>query len=165
MGSAPLVFFNGASDYQRKLGIQMIKVPPQIVFEGSNLVVDDVIREALLGRNFPNLHIHPAVYIHDDGKRYDNYWYLTFSRKFDCWDRKTSSYHPRPISFGGEDTYEVVDYHLSDEVMDATPIEQRLLFKMGGTNAGSIVCHESIVQFFGAGQASGADIVRIDKYE
>jgi hypothetical protein len=89
VGSAPLTFFNGAGDYQKKLGVKVIMVPPPpILFDGSNLVVDSAIREELLNTDIPNMYLHPAVYIHDDGKWYEDYWYMTFTEHFDCWDRK-----------------------------------------------------------------------------
>lgn len=68
-GSVPLVFFNGAGDYQRKLGIQVVQTPPNILFDGPNLVIDNAIRETICNLGIPHLHLHPTVYIHDDGRR------------------------------------------------------------------------------------------------
>lgn len=163
-GSPPLVFFNGGGDYQRKLGIRVVTKPPGILFDGSNLVVDDRIHATLRAQNIPDMYLHPVVYLHDDGKRYDNYWYLTFAEQFDCWDRRTSFYCPEPMSFGGIHSYEVVDYHLDDVLLDQTPMARRLLFKMGGTTEGNIVCHQSLLHIFQHAGESGARVVRVDEF-
>ena len=162
--SAPLMFFNGAGDYQRKLGVEVVKVPPRVLFDGANPVVDDAIRDILRRQAIPYLHIHPAVYIHDDGAWYENYWYLAFSKQFDCRDRTTSSCFPDPVECPDEDAYEVIDYHLNDAMLDAVPLDRRRLFEMGGTNAGTFVCHESLVELFGPDGESGVRIVRVDDY-
>lgn len=164
VGSPPLFFFNGAKDYQKKLGIPSIKVLPNIIFDGSNLVVRSSIREALLNYDIPHLHMHPTVYIHDDGKWHEEYWYMTFTEQFDCWDRKNSTYEPEPLEMGGFKLYSVYSYSLDEELLDKTPLEQRLLFKMGGTQDGMIVCHQKLLRVFSVGQKSGAKFTTISDY-
>ena len=83
-----------------------MRVPPKILFDGSNLVVNDFIRENLLNYDMPNIFMHPAVYIHDDDKWYENYWYITFTEQFDCWDRKKSTYVPNPMTLSGKNRME-----------------------------------------------------------
>ena len=163
-GSAPLVFFNGARDQQKKMGVKVIAVPPPILFDGANLVVNENIIKKLMHIEIPYMHIHPAVYIHDDGKWHENYWYIAFSQQFDCWDRDTSVYLPDPLSFGATESYTVLDFHLNDNLMEATPINQRLLFEMGSTTTSDLVCHESVLGIFAVNALSGAKAVRIDKY-
>lgn len=148
MGSPPLVFFNGGHDYQKKLGIVGIKNPPTILLEGSNLLVPSSIRESLLQQDIRNLHMHPAIYIHDDKKWYEDYWYMTFTDMFDCWDRDNSSYDDEPLELGGFTMYSVYTYSLNTTVLDDRPLPQRLLFKMGGTLDGYIVCHKSMKRLF-----------------
>jgi hypothetical protein len=149
MGSPPLVFFNGASDYQKKLNVKVVAKPPEILFNGSNLLVPSRIREALLKLNIPNLDMHPSVYIHDDKKWYEDYWYMTFTETFDCWDRTNSTYYDDdPLEMDEFPMYDVYTYSLNEELLDKIPLEQRLLFKMGGTALGMIVCHKSIKRLF-----------------
>lgn len=148
MGSPPLVFFNGAADYQKKLKISSLKIPPSIMLEGSNLMVPSLVREALLKIDIPNLHMHPAVYTHDDKKWYEDYWYMTFTQQFDCWDRKNSTYEDEPLEMAGFTMYSVYTYSLNEELLDQIPLEQRLLFEMGSTQDGMIVCHNSIKRLF-----------------
>ena len=134
LGAAPLIFFNGGRDYQKKLGERPLKIPPRILFDGSNPVVDSAIREKLLNYDIPNMFLHPAVYIHDDDKWYEDYWYMTFTKQFDCWDRKKSVYYSEPMTLGGSLSYEVSQYSLSEKILDEIPVENRLLFEMGGYN-------------------------------
>lgn len=163
-GSAPLVFFNGARDQQKKMGSQVVAVPPPILFDGANLVIDERVWDRLKDSDIPDMYAHPAVYIHDDGQWHDNYWYIGFSQQFDCWDRETSLYLPDPLSFGATVSYTVIDFHLNDSVVEATPLDQRLLFEMGATTTSDLVCHESLLGVFAINAESGAKAVRIDKY-
>lgn len=89
---APLVFHNAWKERNLEGGIQ--EFIGDVLFEGSDLAVCSKIREKLLHRDIPNLHMHPSIYIDDRNKRHEDYWYLTFTARFDCWDRKTSSYNP-----------------------------------------------------------------------
>lgn len=66
--------------------------------------------------------------------------------------------------FGGMESYEVFDYHLRDDLIEAAPLAHRLLFQMGGSSAGNITCHESMVRLFGPDDESGARVVRVDEY-
>jgi len=165
-GSPPLVFFNGAKDFQNKHNIPSVKKVPDILFDGANMVVRNHIREALLTQNIPNLHMHPSVYIHDDGKRHEDYWYMTFVESFDCWDRNNSNYEKKdpPIRLGGIELFLVYDYSLNSDLFDKTQLEQRLLFKIGGTIDGYIVRHESISHLFRQDGKSGAELTLISDY-
>ncbi|MET3130293.1 hypothetical protein AAKU55_000546 [Oxalobacteraceae bacterium GrIS 1.11] len=166
MGSPPLVFFNGAKEYQQKMGIPSVKIPPEILFDGTNMLVPSRIRKILLKLDIPHLHMHPAIYIHDDGKWYEDYWYMAFSERFDCWDRKTSNYEQDdpPIRLGGFELYQIYTYSLNDELLDAIPLEQRLLFKIGETLDAFIVCHESLSRLFYTNDQSGTKLTLIPDY-
>ncbi|MET3130291.1 hypothetical protein AAKU55_000544 [Oxalobacteraceae bacterium GrIS 1.11] len=164
MESPPLIFFNGAKEYQKKLDIAPIKTMPNILFSGSNLMVCSGIREEILSFNIPHLNMHPAIYIHDDGKWHEDYWYMTFTEQFDCWDRINSTYEDEPLEMGGFKLYSIYTYSLDQELLDKIPLEQRLLFKMGGTQDGDIVCHESISHLFYTGDTCGSKLTLISDY-
>lgn len=164
IGSSPLMFFNGAKEYQRKKRIPSLKKLPDILFSGADLVVTSRLREALLEFDIPNLYMHPTVYVHDDGKWHEDYWYLTFTQDFDCWDRENSTYSAKNIEMGGMILHNVYSYSLDQKLLEKTPIERRLLFKMGGTLTGYVVCHESINQLFSSAEESGAKLTRVSDY-
>lgn len=163
-GSAPLMFFNGAKDYQKKLGIRSVQHPPDILFNGNFMVVRTRIRDALIQLDIPSLHVHPAVYMHDDGIWHEDYWFLAFSELFDCWDRERSDYEEEPLELGGFKLHSVYAYSLNTALLDQVPLERRLFFKMGGTQDGFMVCHQDIAGLFRGNGKNGALLQPISAY-
>jgi hypothetical protein len=151
-GAPPLVFVNGWRDRRIADGIK--EIAADVLFEGSNLVVRGKIREALLKVDLPNLSMSPAIFIDSKDNWHEDYWYLTFLSRLDCWDRDASSYEPVPLQMGGFDLYSVYSYSLNDAVLDPIPLEQRLMFKMGATQDGDVLCHQKIAGLFSS--AKGA---------
>jgi hypothetical protein len=153
-GSAPLIFFNGYREEFREDGVADDAV--DILFAGANFAVRDPIRERLLTFNIPHITMHPAVYIDDRDTWHEDFWFVAFDRRFDCWDRARSEYDPDPLEIGGHKMYSIYQYVLDDRVLDATPLEQRLLFQMGGTDDELVLCHRSLAPIFRQEGASGA---------
>jgi hypothetical protein len=164
VGSAPFMFFDGGADYARKLGIVPGTEIPDVLFDGADLVVRSHIRDALLALNLPGLHIHPAVFVDAYENWHEDYWYLAFPDSLDCWDRELSYFEEEPIRLGGFTLYSVYTYVLDAAVLDKTPLGQRLLFKMGSTQDGFIVCHQDIAAIFRGNGQSGARLVGIPDY-
>lgn len=164
--SPPFVFFNGGREYNQKKGVPSLKKIPQVLFDGSNLLIPGFMREALLELDISDLHMHPAIYVHDDGKWYEDYWYMTFINRFDCWSRLESDYEKDegPIQLGGFELYEIYTFRFNDELLDSIPQSERLLFKMGGTLNALMVCHESILHIFKSGKAGGVEFVKVGDY-
>lgn len=159
IGSPPLVFTNG---WRERNAVEVVKdTRAPVLFHGSNLIVNSAIRQALLAIDVPGMHMHPTVYIDDRGNWHEDYWHLTFTQLFDCWDRATSKTSP-PYSTAehGKD-YEIIVYGLNTRLLDSTPLESRLLFKMGGTATGEVFCHESIAGVFRAQAPSGAELTLV----
>lgn len=164
VGSPPLVFRNGAHDVQRRRRLSPLRPVPDVLFSGANLVVRTKIRDALLGINVPHLSMHPTVYIDEDNKWHEDFWYMTFTQTFDCWDRKSSDYKATPLTVGGAKLYSVYSYRLDADVLDQVPLEQRLLFKMGGTQDGYIVCHTTMTKHFSSALSKSLVFTRISDY-
>lgn len=143
-GSKPFVFHNGVFDLQQEKGVKPMNPPPLILFNGGNLVVDTSIRNKLIKLDVPNLSIHPSIYIDHKDVWHEDYWYLTFVDTFDCWDRDRSTYDPDPMSDPDNYSYAMLTYSLNTELLDKTPLEERLLFKMGGTIDALVVAREFI---------------------
>ena len=162
VGTPPLVFYNGWKE--ENIAQRIKSTVSDILFNGSNLVVRSRIREKLLNYDIQNLHMHPTVYIHDDGKWHEDYWYMTFTEQFDCWDRQLSTYEPEPLEMGGYKLHSVYTYSLNEDLLDKTPLEQRLLFKMGGTQDGYIVCHQKLLSLFLGDGKNGAKLTPIHEY-
>ena len=159
IGGKPLIFYNGAYDWQRDRDIIPRDPPPDVLFDGADLVVIDRIADALRDWEIPNLAIQPAIYIDHKDDWHENYWFLTFTKMFDCWDRNESKYDPKPMT--DPLRYFVDVYSLNEGLLQKTPLAERRLFKMGGTSMGFIVAHQSIVDLF---RVEGVDIVLITDY-
>jgi len=160
LGAKPLIFYNGCYERQKRLGYIPIDPPPEVLFNGSNLVVVDRIANRLWDLEIQNLAIQPAIYIDHKDNWHENYWFLTFTARFDCWDRQNSTYEPEP-SGTEPPLYELYTYSLNDELIQKTPLAERRLFKMGGTSDGFIVAHKSIADLF---RVKGVDVVPIADY-
>lgn len=164
VGSAPFMFFDGGADYARKLGIVPLRELPDILFDGADLLVRNHIRDALIALDLPGLHIHPAVIIDAYKNWHEDYWFLAFPERLDCWHRELSSFEEEPIRLGGFTLHSVYIYALDAVVLDKIPLSQRLLFKMGSTQDGFIVCHQDIAAIFRGNGQSGAKLVSIPDY-
>ncbi|MDW5419186.1 hypothetical protein R6242_21670 [Iodobacter sp. CM08] len=161
LGTKPLIFENGRLDRQRAKNITPVSPPPNILFSGSNIVVKDNIREKLMLLDIENLAIQPSIYIDHKDHWHENYWFLTFTDRFDCWDRDKSTYDPDPLDQLGPPRYEIYTYSLNDDLLEKTPLKSRLIFKMGGTTEGNIVVHKSLAGLF---NTSGAVLVPISDF-
>lgn len=166
LGEPPFIFVNGALDYNKKRGVPSLKKIPDVLFDGLDLLIPSTMREALLELNISGLYMYPSVYIHDDGKWYENYWYMSFVEGFDCWSRLRSDYDKdgEAINLGGFELHQIYHYAFNDDLLNSIPESQRLLFKMGGSLDPFIVCHESILNIFKSGNGNGIKFVQIGDY-
>jgi hypothetical protein len=165
-GSKPLVFVNGFKERWAEQNREAIRVLPPILFNGSNPVVHTPIRDKLLHLNIPNLEIQPAIYIDDWDKWHENYWYLTFTERLDCWSRKRSDYeknHGVEVE-PGEIWRSVHEFRLDNDKLRKIPLEERLLFQMGGTTDAFIFAHTSLAHLFDRNGKSGAQVLALQDY-
>lgn len=163
-GSPPLVFLNAWRDENRKAGV--FAQANDVMFSGADLLVRSAIREALLDLAIPRLTMAPAIFIDDEGQRHEDYWFLTFTDRFDCWDRATSEYDEDtpPVMVRGMPNHAVATYSLDRELMAKTALKDRLLFKMGADIMGFVVCHESLASLLGGAGDRGAKLVSLADY-
>jgi hypothetical protein len=89
---------------------------------------------------------------------------LAFSSRFDCWDRARSRYNPDPLEIGEAKLYSVGKYVLDVAMLSETPLAQRLLFQMGGTNDALVFCHRTLAPIFRRGGNSGAAVTPLEDY-
>lgn len=155
-GSAPLIFTNGFKDEFKQR--QVKDFAADILFEGSHFIVRDHIRERLLLLDLPNVYLHPAVYIDDSETWHEDYWFVGVTKEVDCWDHDKSAYAPQTIVIGDSVRYSVYEYVLDPKKIDDVPLNERLLFQMGGTTSRMITCHKSIIAIFSADGRSGAAV-------
>lgn len=165
VGGKPLIFRNGAADYNAKYGRTTIKQPPEVLFAGAYPVVNGALREKLLPFQLPNVALQPAIYIDDWGTWHEDYWFMTFLSRLDCWDRNKSDYAQSnpPLNVGGMDFYQVYQFSLDEAVLDSTPLEDRLIFQMGGSLDPFIFAHLSVARLFA--RAAGAQVISVPRFE
>lgn len=161
-GSPAMVFFNGHKKNNLKRGIVSSTFP--ILFAGFDLVVHKDIRDKLLLTPVRDLNMHPTVYIDDKDQWHEDYWYLTFSKELDCWDRERSRYNKNStVEVGGETLFEVYAFRLNANVLDKIRLEDRLLFMMGGAMNSLVFVHKSLRSIFSAGGNCGAKIMQVSE--
>jgi hypothetical protein len=161
-GSAALIFSNALKQDFRNAGIE--DDVADILFEGSNFVVRGHIRERLQQYAIPNMYVHPSTYIDDRGQRHDDYWFVGLTSRFDCWDRTKSTYAPQPLEIGDQAFFDMYTYSLNRQLLEATPLENRLLFQMGATQDAMIACHRSIADLFRGNGHHGVALQAITHY-
>jgi hypothetical protein len=136
------------------------------MFDGFNPVVHTPIRNKLLHFNIPNLEIQPAIYVDDWGKWHENYWYLTFTEELDCWSRKRSDYERgHGIDLGGGEVLRTIhELRLDNDKLRKIPLEERLLFQLGGATDAFVLAHTSIAHLFDRHSKSGAQVLSLQDY-
>ena len=163
MGSPPLVFHNDLDESEVLDGAYTVAGP--VLFAGTDLVVNDVIREKLIDLNIPGMHMHSTIYIDERNRWHENYWYLTFSTPLDCWDRMTSTVAKTgPITLGGFELFEVNKFNLDDKVLNALPLRERRLFKMAGVLGAKVTAHQSVAALFKGIAGDSVDLIPISAY-
>lgn len=166
VGSRPLSFVNGSKEFRDKRRQTTMRHPPDVLFEGGNPVVSGTIREKLLVLDVPHLAIQPAVYIDEWGTWHEDYWYLTFTERLDCWSRSESEYDKsHPIRLGpGENLYDVYSIRLDEKLLASRPLEDRRLFQLGGCIDAFVLAHASVASIFLAGGGRGVQVLALADY-
>jgi hypothetical protein len=160
MGQKPFIFYNGALEWQQEWGIEPAD-PSDVLFDGADVLVREKIANKLWEEyDIPNLAIQPAIYIDHKKKWHEDFWFLTFTKDFDCWDREKSTYDPEPLGTNSP-LYSVYTYSLNDKLLEDTPLPARLLFRMGGSLDGFVTVHESLADLF---RVKGVDVVPITDF-
>jgi len=163
-GSPPLAFYNGGKRHNRKWGIKPMQAPPDVMFERDNLIVRKHLWKALLDCKVAGIFTYPAWYVHDDKTLHDDYHYIGFHQKFDCWDRGLSEHSGQDEDADPTDQeLNVWTFRLDAQLLARTPLSERLLFVMGGCFLPPVVCHESLLPLFSGGENSGINATRIDE--
>lgn len=54
-------------------------------------------------------------------------------------------------------------FRLNEKLLEKTPIQNRLLFQMGGSQDAFIVAHSSVAHLF-AGNRSGAQVISVEDF-
>lgn len=165
-GEAPLFFENAFKDKDKKSGKK--RSLTNVLIDSPNLLVDNEARDKLKFLEIDGLQIYPAVYIDDDIKWHENYWFLNFYKELDCWDRKLSVVEIDDDDDDDDDIdldAEIIKYRLNSDILSQIPKEHRLMFKMGGATKAYIFVHQDVVDIFTNVNATGVRFFKVSEFE
>ena len=140
----PLKFTNKWRDKYKQRGIK--EVFDKILFYASDVLIEDEIYKTLKVRNILDVSYYPAVYVDDLGNLHENFWFMNVLKMRDCWCRKRSDYMDSSPSSTGK--YYIEKIVLDENVLNQVPVEQRLIFKLGGSMIAYTLIHKSLVNVF-----------------
>ena len=169
-GGGPLFFENGFKERDASEGKSFLTT--NVLMNGSNFLVDDAIRDKLKFKDIWGMQPYLAIYVDDDGKWHENYWFLNFYETVDCWDRKHSILDIDEDDDDEDDDEdsieldpEIMQYRLDADILNAIPEEKRLMFKMGGASKLYIFVHQKVVDIFKECNAIGVRFVKVSEFK
>ena len=140
----PLKFTNKWRDKYNQRGIK--EVIDKILFYASDVLIEDEIYQTLKAHNILDVSYYPAEYVDDSGNLHENFWFMKVLKTRDCWCRKQSDYMDSSPSSTGK--YYIEKIVLDENVLNQVPVEQRLIFKLGGSMIAYTLIHKSLVDVF-----------------
>lgn len=165
-GGSPLEFGNAYRDEDKN------KWPiPDVLVDTSGALIPKKIYDIVKSYKVHGMQLCPSVYVDDDGKRFDQFWYLGFYEELYCLDKDNSTI--QEFDFDGDDDdeedederLEVYRYVLDSRILDPIPLESRLVFKMGGCSDKYIFVHKKIVDIFVAEKVTGVRFIKTSDFE
>jgi hypothetical protein len=165
-GSAPFFFDNAYKEDDLAEGNQW--PIPDILVSNKNVLIVDKLYDKLMGIKINGLQLHSAVYIDDNDDWNENYWFLIFYERLDCWDRERSIILKKERALNGSSTIipaKVEQFYLDGRVLDQIPEEQRLMFTMGGVVNKFVFFHQKIVDIISTNNFTGARFIKVSEFD
>ena len=158
-GEPPLCFENGFRDEdQNKWEIT------DVLVDSSGMILREEIKNLLGDLKVKGMQVYPAIYIDDDDKWHDDFWYLGFYEELDCVDRDKSTIVEFDDDDDEDELLEIEKFSLKEQVLDAIPEAQRLLFKIGECSKDYVFVHKNIVDIFAQKKCSGIRFFRVSDF-
>lgn len=137
-------------------------------FRGAHMMAREWFKDFLAQFDIDDLQLYPSIYIDTSGNYHDGYWFLNITEELDCWDRVDSDYEEPDIDEDDEDADlefpTIARYSLDARILDRIPEEQRLIFRMGGTDDPLVFIHNKVRQFLEQRSATGIRLFRVTDY-
>ena len=128
IGGAPLFFENSYRDEDKN------KWPiTDVLVDTSGFLAPQCLYDMIKRLEIQYLQLSPAVYVDDDDKYHEHFWYFGFYNETNCLDIVNSAIES--VDYDDEDDeqrLEVLKYSLNEEFLDLIEEEKRLMFKIGG---------------------------------
>ena len=158
--SEPFFFYNDNKSSSLKYG------DVDIMLDGVDMVVSDRVREIISAETVKGLQFNSAVFIDEDDKWHEGLWYLTFYERLACLDVKDSEALRGDLSaYGPKSIMTVNKYSLDAKKLDSIPLDERLIFKIGGTSFSYVFVHESIRDAIISSGIRGVRFFKVSEFE
>lgn len=157
----PLTFSNAFKD--EMISRRMNEIIGDVIFHSPDILVSERFKDFLSPFDIDGLQLFPSIYIGNDGRWHDNYWFLNFYKTLDCWHRDRSDY--KRDKYDPDDNPPIKKYSLHENILDAIPEERRLMFKMGGVSAEYIFAHQLVVDYMVQHAISGVNPIRVADFK
>lgn len=112
------------------------------VLHGFFPVVSKKVVKELMSYDINGFQLFPAVLVEDNCEEHEDYFFFNAYQQQDCIDFRESEI----LGYSPEDSrHEIQRYKLKVEVLDAIPIERRLIIRPEKVAGGGLLLHENIV--------------------
>ncbi len=132
-----LIYGEAAVKFNAKID-EVFNLEPLILICKPSYIISNELKD-LIDDHIYGGKLYPAV-ISSENMSSDEFYLINIYKKLDCWDRNSSSYKQNDPDYYPR----VYKYKLNDSILDCIPENDRLIFKMGGTDLSPIFVHEKI---------------------
>ncbi|WP_425628064.1 imm11 family protein [Vibrio neptunius] len=135
VGDGPIFFTNADKG-------EMPFIVSDFLLHGFFPVVSKKIAEIIMPYPINGFQLFPAVLIGDDEKWHEDFFFFNAYDNLDCIDFDRSEI----LDYSPEDSrHEIIRYQLKNDVLDAIPLENRLIVRPSKVAGGGLFIHENLV--------------------
>lgn len=148
--------------------------PGDILFNSPFLLAKEWIKEEISRYPLRTCQMVPAIFVDSTHQEHTEYWFTNCWEPLSALDRERSEVYDLKARFEEmgiqpdpeEDDEEalVKSYGLSHEVLAAIPLNERIIFLLGGVAAPRLVIHEHLVSYIQKQGAIGVRFFRISEF-
>ena len=161
-GSKPLTFISRNDD------LDFLKKDYAIAFNVPNFVVTQKLKE-LLALGLYGCQFFPAMVQDKKNNVVEGLWALNTYEELDCIDFKRSKHFISDDGSTEIDGFpieaEMENYRFREEVLDAIPEKERLIFQVENTSMGEIFVHQKVVDIFKKNNVNGINFFKVSEFE
>ncbi|WP_240478160.1 imm11 family protein [Vibrio neptunius] len=138
-----------------------------IAFNGNNFVVTKKLKE-LLEDGLYGSQFFPAIIQDENNNSVEGLWALNTFDDLDCVDLKRSQYFMPSDGTTEIDGFAISpdmdNYRFREDVFDAIPENERLIFQVGNTTTGEFFFHQKVVDIFKKYDVKGIRFFKASEY-
>ncbi|MFL7033873.1 imm11 family protein [Vibrio lentus] len=139
-----------------------------IAFSVPNFVVTNKLKELLEGGLYGS-QFFPAIIQDEQNNAVEGVWALNTFDDLDCVDLKRSQFYMPGDGSKEIDGFSIKpdmdNYRLREDVLDAIPENERLIFQLGNTSRGKIFFHQKVVDIFKKHDVKGIKFFKVSEFE